>query len=284
MTMETLKYERQGNVGIVTLNRPQRLNAVSFGMRGELSALLVDIRKDDEVNCIVITGGPRTDGRPCFSAGGDLKERNDQGGNDSTPYGFDTWEEGLILTLTALGENFDHTANVWNEVAAFPKPTIAAVDGICTAGGLELALACDLRVVADTAQISDLHMLNLGGLGGGGLQTRLPRVVGLAKAKELLWTGEVIGGEEAVRVGLANRVFPSAKLMDGAMQLANRIASMRGLGLKVSKAVLNSSFSQTEYQSLRFSAFADTLLRTRNLDHVAEVYKAFAEKRNPQMG
>jgi enoyl-CoA hydratase/carnithine racemase len=128
------------------------------------------------------------------------------------------------------------------------KPTIAAIAGWCIAGGIELALSCDFRVVAETARIGDRH-IRIGFIGGAGAPTRLVRVLGLSKAMELILTGETIDGKEAARIGFANRVVPVEQLMDEAVQMADRIAEHSSLALILSKKAVKAAADSPEYQS-----------------------------------
>ncbi len=254
-TQEGLIYEEEEGIGLITLNRPERLNALSIPLQKGLDELLDELENRDEVRCVIITGAPRRDGRPCFSAGADIKEMKERGGASLRLAKIGKGLEGALwasMRDNVEGEDSQGTLTL-SRVYRFAKPLIAAIDGICTAGGHELALCCDLRIVAETAQISDMHMKNLGRLGGGGIQTRLPQCVGLAKAKEILWTGLPFDGKEAYRIGWANQVCPSGELIETAKKLARIIASMNPLGLRVSKLVLNASLNQTTYESLRFS-------------------------------
>jgi enoyl-CoA hydratase/carnithine racemase len=252
---EDLLYEEEDGIGIITLNRPERLNALSISLQHGLGDLLDELENRDEVKCVILTGARRPDGRPCFSAGADIKEMKERGGASLRLSKIGKGiEQALWASMRDNAEGEDSLGTLpLSRVYRFPKPLIAAIDGICTAGGHELALCCDLRIVAETAQISDMHMKNLGRLGGAGIQTRLPQCVGLAKAKEILWTGLPFDGKEAYRIGWANQVCPSSELIERAKKLAKIISSMNPLGIRVSKLVLNASLNQTTYQSLRFS-------------------------------
>ncbi|MBI4307177.1 MAG: enoyl-CoA hydratase/isomerase family protein, partial [Chloroflexi bacterium] len=163
------------------------------------------------------------------------------------------------------------------------KPSIAAIDGVCTGGGIELAMACDLRVVAETAEVSDLHLKNLGvGLGGWGASTRLPRIVGLGKAKEMILTALVLNGRDAVQAGFAQRVFPPGKVVEGALEMARKIAAMRPHGVKITLAHLDRAVNMPFYEGLRY---ADTVRRLLGPGpDAAEGYKAFVEGRKPEWG
>ena len=275
---ENLLFEKDGRVGIITLNRPKNLNALSLALQNELVTLLEELEKDDEIGAVIITGAPRPDGRPCFSAGADIKEMRELGGS-YTQVALGTLAEGLVKTLAALGEAKNVAyQSAWNKVQDFSKPLIAAIDGVCTAGGLELAMRCDIRVVAETAEIRDLHMKNLGILGGGGLQTWLPRLVNIGKAKELIWTGDPIDGREAWQLGFAQRVSPPGRLLGDAKELARKIAAMPVWALRISKIAINNSLSQGIYDSLRFSSLAEALLRHLKSEEHAKARETFVSK------
>ncbi len=283
---ENLLYDEEAAVGIITLNRPERLNAFSSGLQQELDGLLDELEKRDQVRCVIITGAPRADGRPCFSAGADMKQMAESG---TASLRLDmigkTPEEAILASIQDGAEGADSLGPLpLSRVYRFSKPLIAAVDGICTAGGLELAMCCDLRIVAETAQISDLHMKNLGRLGGAGVQTRLPQLVGLAKAKEIIWTGIPIDGREAYRIGWANQVCASDELMDRAKSLAKTLASMNPFGMRVSKVVLNASLSQTTYESLRFADLLHLLAGFMRPKNFAAGVEAFAKRRDRAKG
>lgn len=268
MTYETLIYQKEDSIGIVTLNRPQRLNALSRQLQDELLSVLDEVEADGEVRVIIITGTPRPDGQPCFSAGADLKEIATSSGDRGNPI--------VKLSKELMDRGIEpHLAGVCSRLETLGKPSIAAIDGVCTAGGLELALSCDMRVVSETAQISDLHIKNLGSIGGAGVTVRLARAVGPAKAKEIMFTGEPINGQEALRIGLANRVFPPAKLLAGARELARKIAAMRPEALALAKAAMSASMDLEIGKALRYSYLCSTALPA------LEGARAFAEKRPP---
>lgn len=275
---ENILFERDGRVGIITLNRPNNLNALSLALQDEMATLLAELEKDDGIGTVIITGAPRPDGRPCFSAGADIKEMRELGGS-YTQKALGTLEEGLLKTLDAVAERKNVAYHsFWNKVQDFSKPLIAAIDGICTAGGLELAMRCDIIIVSETAEISDRHMKNLGILGGGGLQTWLPKLINPGKAKELIWTGDAIDGREAWRIGLAQKVSPADKLMADARELAKKIAAGPVSALKFSKLAINNSISSGVYDSLRLSSLAEAMLRYLKSEEHAKAREAFGRK------
>ena len=275
---ENIRFEADGRVGIITLNRPDRLNALSLGLQAEVETVLAEMEDDDEIGAVIITGAPRSDGRPCFSAGADIKEMRDKGGT-YTQAALGTLDEGLIKTLTSVGGTRNMAyQSFWNKVQDFSKPLIAAIDGICTAGGLELVMRCDIIIVAETAEIRDLHLKNLGILGGGGLQTWLPRLVNIGKAKEIVWTGDIIDGREAWRIGFAQRLSTPDKLLEDAKEMAAKIASLPSLAVKLSKVAMNNSLDMGIYDSLRFSALTEAVLRLLKSEEQAKARDAFADK------
>jgi enoyl-CoA hydratase len=220
-----------GHVAILTINRPKQMNAFNTAVLMELTAAVKAIRRDDNVRAFIIKGAPRPDGRPCFSAGDDLKEAAAGGLPPGNP--------GLTLT------------NLIDETL---KPSIAVVDGVCTTGALELALACDLRVVSETAEISDWHLARLGsGLGGWGASTRLSRLVGVAQAKDIILTGKVIDGHEALRIGLAQRVYPSSTLLASALEMAHAVAKMDPSGVRMTMAHLSRVEDLSKEESIAFA-------------------------------
>jgi enoyl-CoA hydratase len=227
----TLAVDQVGAVRILRLSRPERLNAINPQMLEELTAELRRIRRDESVGCVILTGTARPDGRPCFSSGVDLRAAADEPMPPGNPG----------LRLTALIDDL-------------LTPSIAVIDGICTTGALELAMACDLRIAADTAQISDWHLLRLGsGLGGWGASTRLPRLVGVAQAKDLILTGKVIDGAEAARIGLAQRVVPTASLWDEAMAMAEAVAGMNRDGVRMTLTHLSRVEDLSKEEALSFA-------------------------------
>ena len=269
MAYECLIYKKlEGGVALITLNRPQRLNALSKELQEELWRVLDEVEKDNEVRVMVFTGAPRPDGRPCFSAGADLKEIAEQ--SEPAPEAL----AGIVQDL--MGRGFEsRLGGVCSRLETMGKPSIAAIDGVCTAGGLELALSCDIRVVSETAQISDLHIRNLGSIGGAGVSVRLARTVGPAWAKEIMFTGEPLKLDDAVRMGLANHVFPPDKLVEGAIALARKFASMRPSALAMAKAAMQAAMELPIERALRYSYMGAAALPA------AAGARAFSRKQAP---
>jgi enoyl-CoA hydratase/carnithine racemase len=237
-TSQDILTETVDGVRIVTLNRPHRLNAFSKEQLQGLSRALDEIEEDADSHVMVITGSPRPDGRPCFCAGADLKELAKGGAASMGERDYDLARDvaGLVMGdyLGASG-----VRALQARMETFPKILIAAIDGVCTAGGLEIAMSCDIRVVAETAQISDLHVKNVFMTGGGGATSMLTRLIGPSKAKELILLGMTIDGVEAHRIGLANRVVPSSELMKETLAIAVEIGKRNPLAIRMVKAIAN---------------------------------------------
>ena len=258
MPYETIKYETvEEHVVLLTLNRPEKLNALNRVLFEELDDAVQKIERDQDVLVYMVTGAPRTDGRPMFTAGADLKPRADIG---PTPH----WLANDVI----------------NQIDTMRTPSIAVIDGFCTTGGMELILACDLRIASSTAQFCDWHLKNTGaGIGGWGAATRLSRTVGLSKAKELLLTGMIVDGEEARRIGLVNRTFSSEKLMDGALEVARSIAGMRPDGIRLTMGFLEMQMDMDLHQALRWAEVAPSYMGIkRRFDDMTERFEQRGEQ------
>jgi enoyl-CoA hydratase len=226
-----VEIEQDGHVLILRLNRPQSMNAINSRVIEELTRAVKRAGRDDSVRCLVLTGAPRADGRPCFSAGDDLKE--------------------AATGQLPPGNPGNRLCNLIDDLL---KPSIAVIDGVCTTGATELALACDLRIVAESAQISDWHLARLGsGLGGWGASTRLSRLVGVAQAKDIILTGRVMDGREAHRVLFAQRLVPSGQLWEEALNMARAIAEMSPDGVRVTMNHLSRVEDLSKEESLSFA-------------------------------
>ncbi|HYE16692.1 MAG TPA: enoyl-CoA hydratase-related protein [Pyrinomonadaceae bacterium] len=223
---ETLLLERRGRVALITINRPQKLNALNIQTRAEGAAALDELRDDESVRVVVITGA----GEKAFVAGADISEF-----------------EGR----TAVTQRDVMTArSLFNAVDTFPKPVIAMINGFCLGGGCELALSCDLRVAGEGARFGQPE-INLGIIPGGGGTQRLTRLVGEGKAMELILTGDMIDAQTAYTLGLVNLVVPAADLEAKTMELANRIAEKSPVALRMAKEAVKAASRSNLDEGLR---------------------------------
>ena len=255
-TYQTILVDRQDHVATITLNRPEVLNAQNNPMREELLGVFSTLKSDEEMRAIVVTGA----GERAFSAGADIKE----------------FLEPLVPTrLREQRKRLDYRA----EMDRCPQPIIAAIRGFALGGGLELALACDIRIAAEDAQLG-LTEVTLGIIPGGGGTQRLPRLVGRGKALEMILTGARIPAAEALRLGLVERVVPVAELLPSAQALARTIAEKAPIALRYAKEAVVSGLELPLADGLRVENDLATLLRTTE-DRV-EGARAFVEKRKPK--
>jgi len=251
---ETLLLERRDRVAIVTINRPDKRNALNIKTREEGAALLEELRKDDSVGVVVFTGA----GDKAFIAGADIGEFA----------GRTAMMQRDVMTARSLFTAFD----------TFPKPVIAMINGYCLGGGCELALACDLRIASETASFGQPE-INLGIIPGGGGTQRLTRLVGEGKAMELILSGDIIDAKAAHEIGLVNHVFPADQLEAKTMEIANRIASKSPIALSLAKeAVKLASHSNLDEGLRREVDLFALCFSTADKD---EGVSAFLEKRKP---
>jgi enoyl-CoA hydratase len=205
---DLVRVERHGAVALVTLNRPEAMNALSRPLRQAIADTFAALSADDTVSAIVLTGaGPRA-----FCAGLDLKELGSEGGLGA-----------VAPTPTALGDGAPADAS--GAIERCPKPVIAAVNGVAITGGFEIALACDVLIASETARFADTHA-RVGILPGWGLSQKLPRLIGMARYKEMAFTGNFIDAATAERWGLVNRVVAPADLLPTALGLAHDMTSI----------------------------------------------------------
>lgn len=214
---KTLMYEKKENIGLLTINRPEKMNAISQELVAELSLFLDEIENDDELRVIVITGA----GDKAFMAGADINE--------------------LVDRDARVGRRVSHERQeIFSRLENLHVPVIAAVNGYALGAGLELALACSIRICSEMAQFGAPEV-KLGIIPGDGGTQRLPRLVGQGRAMEMIITGDFIDAQEAYRIGLVNKVFPPEKLKEEAMELAKKIASRPPLAVRYAKEAVNRS-------------------------------------------
>src|SRR5437867_1408382 len=255
MTYATLKYELSDSIATVTISRPETNNAISVEMRADFRVLADERYGNEAVRVAVVTGTGKT-----FCVGADVST-------------FETdWNTPVFRANTRLLTSF------FNDLEALEKPLIAAINGTCVGGGLELALACDLRIAARSARFG-LPENNLGLIPGIGGCSRLVRLVGYGKAKELVLTGEIITAEEAHRIGLVNRVVDDERQTAEGGELAKRLAAKAPQALGIAKRVLLTSASVDLYSARTLESFGQSIL-VKTRDH-REGVEAFTAKRRP---
>lgn len=256
-TPESFLYEQSRGIGTITLNRPERLNAITFEVYRELTDFIAGLREEADVRVVVITGAGRA-----FCSGGDVRDIiGALQGRDA---------EGL-LDFTRL------TCELIHNMRALPKPIIASLNGTTAGAGACIALASDIRIAAKEAKIAFIFVkVGLAGTDMGATYL-LPRVVGLAKATELLMTGEFISADEAERIGLYNRVVPRDQLETATREFAEKLAQGPALGLAKTKEMLNRELHMGFESALEAEALAQALcMQTPDF---REAHAAFLEKR-----
>jgi enoyl-CoA hydratase len=253
MTYETVILERKGAVGIVTLNRPQALNALSAALIRDLGAALDELEADAAIGAIVITGSDKA-----FAAGADIKEMA------SRSY-MDVYLDDFIT-------------QGWERVTTCRKPIVAAVAGYALGGGCEIAMMCDTIIAADTAKFGQPE-ITIGTIPGSGGTQRLARAVGKAKAMEMCLTGRMMDAAEAERSGLVSRVVPAAELLDEAVKVATKIAALSRPAVMMAKEAINRAYETTLAEGVRFERrlFHSTFATEDQKEGMA----AFVEKRKP---
>ncbi len=250
---KTLLYEKKDNIGILTINRPDKLNAISSELTTELKSFLNEIEKDEDLRALVITGA----GDKSFVAGADITE--------------------LVERDARLGRQVSHERqDIFSRIENLPIPVIGAINGYALGGGLELALACNIRLASDNAQFGAPEV-KLGIIPGDGGTQRLPRLVGLGRAMEMILTGDFIDAEEAYRIGLVNKVYPPEELLSNAMKLAQRIASRPPLAVRYAKEAVNRSQEGSPASGFALESYLHALSCTT--EDKKEGVKAFLEKR-----
>lgn len=250
---KTLIYEKKDTIGVLTINRPEKLNALSNELIDELAQFLDDMENDEELRILVITGA----GEKAFVAGADIQE--------------------LVDRDALLGRKVSRTRQeIFSRIENLPIPVIAAVNGYALGGGLELALACSIRICSDRAQFGAPEV-KLGIIPGDGGTQRLPRLVGLGRAMEIVLTGDFIDAQEAYRIGLVNQVISHDELMEKAMDLAQKIAKRPPLAVRYAKEAVNRSQEGDTTSGYALESYLHAL--TCTTEDKKEGVKAFLEKR-----
>jgi enoyl-CoA hydratase len=252
----SLLVERKENgVVLIYLHNPP-LNLITLEMTRQVSDLLKQIDTDDSVRVVVITGS----GDRAFCAGADIKEFMDVRGE-------------------VAGKKLAKENKAWSQIEFLSKPVIAVLEGTTCGGGCEIAMACDLRIMSDNSKIG-LPEINLGVFPGVGGLFRLPKLVGMAKALELLYTGQLIDAGEALRIGLVNQVVPRGQALTDALSLADHIASKSSLAISVIKRGVRESQALSHQDAVQLSLdLSDIVFKS---DDCIEGVQAFKEKRKPE--
>ncbi len=251
MAFSTIHASINNRIAVIELDRQKRLNALNLTMMNEISDFLETPENKKEIRVLVITGKG-----DAFSAGADLTK---------------------VPENYAEAFDFFKTANdFFNFIENVPIPTIACINGMALGGGLELALCCDIRVAAESS-VMGLPEINLGVMPGGGGTQRLPRVIGLGNAKELLLFGNPISAEEAFRMHLVNRVFPDADLREKTLEMAGELAQKEPLPVRLIKTAANKALGTELYTGISFEThLASGLLTT---DEVKKGLEAFFNRK-----
>ncbi len=250
MSFEFIIFDKEEGIAVITFNRPEAMNALNNQTRAEFGQAIAQVAQDDEIKVLILTGSGKS-----FVAGSDIKEFN-----KTTPYAAHN-----IKRLGSMVYNLD-------------KPVIAAVNGFCLGGGCEIAMGCDIIIASEKAKFGQTE-INIGIIPGGGGTQRLQRLVGSCRAKELIFTGDIISAQEAERIGLVNRVVPVDQLMPAAKELAKKIATKSAAALKLAKQAINHGMQTNLASGLEYEYEMYALSLT--LEDKAEGVNAFIEKRKP---
>ena len=254
MSYDHILVEIRDSVGLVTLDRPKVLNALSESLIGELSRAIDALEADPRIGCILLAGSEKA-----FAAGADIKEMQDKGYAE-------VYREDFI-------------SGTWVRVARCRKPVVAAVSGYALGGGCELAMMCDIVIAADTARFGQPE-ITIGTIPAAGGTQRLPRVIGKAKAMDLCLTGRTMDAREAERAGLVSRVVPAGQVLAEALAAAQTIAAMPRQAAMMIKEAIDSAYETSLSQGLRFEA--RLFHATFATEDRSEGMKAFVEKRRPK--
>ena len=257
MKYKKIIYENENGIAKIMFNRPRQLNSMDGDMIQEIGRALEDSERDRSVRVVILTGKGRA-----FCAGMDLNFVSEK-----------------IKTLWDQQELFRYTNKVVTDaIESLGKPVIASVNGFALGGGFEVMLACDLVVASEDAMIGDQH-INFGLVGPGGSTKRTPRIVGMRKAKELIFTGDKISAQEAERIGLINRVVPASELEKATYEIASKIAEKSPVALKIAKTLLNQSLEVDSRRLSELEVMASIVNATS--EDYEEGMNAFREKRKP---
>jgi len=257
MEFKNILFKKEGNLATITINRPEQRNALDLLTRKEIFQALQSVREDETVKVLIITGS----GDKAFAAGADinmLKEMNP-------------------MECFEFFEKFSH--KLYDEIENLEIPVIGMINGYCLGGGCELAMACDIRIASENAKFGHPEV-NLGIIPSGGATQRLPRLIGLSRAKELIFTGRIIDAKEAEYIGLINRVVSSGDLEKTVKEIASIIAEKGPLSIKMAKKALNEASKGNFDTGMRYEIALQSVCFS-TMDHLEGIH-AFLEKKKPE--
>ncbi len=251
MAYQNIKIEINDGIAVLTLNRPEVRNALDFVTWDEIRSGMRSLRDDDNVHVIIITGA----GGKAFASGADIR---------------------ALHARTVTEQMCSETNDILYEISSHKKPVIAAIDGYALGGGCELAMACDIRIATRKSKFGQPEV-NLGIIPGGGGTQRLQRLVGIGKAKELIFTGDIISAEEAEHIGLVEKVVDDGTVLDAALEMANKIKAKGPMAVMLAKMSINVGANTDLLSGLYFERYSQAL--AFSTEDKAEGTLAFIEKR-----
>ncbi|MED1467686.1 enoyl-CoA hydratase/isomerase family protein [Bacillus salipaludis] len=254
MDYANILVKAEGNIGFIIINRPEQRNALNVETLQEIETALDELRSNEEIRVLIFTGA----GEKSFAAGADISQLNKR-----------TMLEALQPNMTAT----------YRKIEDYEKPTIAAINGFALGGGLELALACDIRIASQNAKVG-LPEVGLGIIPGAGGTQRLTRLIGKGKTMDLVLTGDIIAADEAERLGIVSKAVPAEDLMDRVKEYARKISQKAPLALRLAKAVVNRGADVEMETALYLEKLAQTVLM--GSEDKQEGTQAFLDKRQPQ--
>lgn len=255
MAYKTLLYEKEDGIGIVTINRPASLNALNEEVYSELYDLFQEIEDDAEVSAVILSGS----GEKAFVAGADIPEMQPQ-------------------NTVEIQSFIEKARKASDKIYYLSKPVIAAINGYALGGGCELAMCCDLRIASEKARLGQPE-INVGIIPGAGGTQRLTRLIGMTRAKELIYTGDMIDANAALTMGLVNKVVPPGSVMTEAKELARKLSNKSRRILALAKTAINNGANMSLTSGLDLEAQCFALCFAT--EDQKEGMKAFMEKRKP---
>lgn len=257
MEFKNILFTREGDLSTITINRPDQRNALDLLTRKEIFQALQSVREDNTIKVLIITGS----GDKAFAAGADIH----------------MLKEMKPMESFEFFERFSH--KLYDEIENLEIPVIAMINGYCLGGGCELAMACDIRIASEKARFGHPEV-NLGVIPSGGATQRLPRLIGIGRAKELIFTGRIIDAAEAKQMGLVNQVVPIKELEKTVKEIASEIAGKGPVSIRLAKKALNEGLKGNFNTAMRYEIALQSVCFA-TMDHL-EGIQAFLEKRKPE--